>query len=182
MSSSGFFPSGHTSRHSPCLECSSLLLLDVTCSRNPFLMLLWVKLLYLSYHGVIAFSWHLSPGHRWVFTALWSTLCSSQEYNSLFSSFDSLQLNRVCVRVCVLVAQSCPTLCNLMDGIIVEVTQSCLTLCDPMDCIIHGILQARILEWIAFPFSRGSSQPRDRTQVSSRKRIHHQISTGVSDS
>ena len=48
----------------------------------------------------------------------------------------------------------------------VKVTQSCLTLCDPMDCIVHGILQARILEWVAFPFSRGSSQPRDRTQVS----------------
>ena len=47
----------------------------------------------------------------------------------------------------------------------VKVAQSCLTLCDPMDYIIHGILQARILEWVAFPFSRGSSQPRDRTQV-----------------
>ena len=66
----------------------------------------------------------------------------------------------------VKVAQSCPTLCNLMDGIIVEVTQSCLTLCDPMDCIIHGILQARILEWVACPFSRRSSQPREQTQVS----------------
>ena len=48
----------------------------------------------------------------------------------------------------------------------VKVTQSCSTLCDPMDCIAHGILQARILEWVAFPFSRGSSQPRDQTQVS----------------
>ena len=48
----------------------------------------------------------------------------------------------------------------------VKVSQSCLTLCDPMDCTIHGILQARILEWVAFPFSRGSSQPRDQTQVS----------------
>ena len=47
-----------------------------------------------------------------------------------------------------------------------KVAQSCLTLCDPVDCIVHGILQARILEWIAFPFSRGSSQPRDWTQVS----------------
>ena len=45
-------------------------------------------------------------------------------------------------------------------------TQSCPTLCDPMDCTVHGILQARILEWVAFPFSRGSSQPRDPTQVS----------------
>ena len=48
----------------------------------------------------------------------------------------------------------------------VKVTQSCPTLCDPMDCTVHGILQARILECIAFPFSRGSIQPRDQTQVS----------------
>ena len=48
----------------------------------------------------------------------------------------------------------------------VKVSQSCLTLCDPMDCIVHGILQARILQWVVFPFSRGSSQPRDGTQVS----------------
>ena len=44
--------------------------------------------------------------------------------------------------------------------------QSCLPLCNPVDYTAHGILQARILEWVAFPFSRGSSQPRDRTQVS----------------
>ena len=48
----------------------------------------------------------------------------------------------------------------------VKVTQSCPTLCDPMDYAVHGILQARILEWIAVPFSRGSSQPGDWTQVS----------------
>ena len=50
---------------------------------------------------------------------------------------------------------------------LVEVAQSCLTLCDPMDYTVHGILQARILEWVTFPFSRGSSQPRDGIQVSS---------------
>ena len=38
---------------------------------------------------------------------------------------------------------------------------------NPMDYTVHGILQARILEWVAFPFSTGSSQPRDQTQVSS---------------
>ena len=48
----------------------------------------------------------------------------------------------------------------------VKVTQSCSTLCDPMDYTVHGILQARMLEWVAFPFSRASSQTRDRTQVS----------------
>ena len=48
-----------------------------------------------------------------------------------------------------------------------EITrQSYPTLCYPMDYTVHGILQARILEWVAFPFSRGSSQPRDQTQVS----------------
>ena len=51
------------------------------------------------------------------------------------------------------------------------VTQLCLTACDSMDyslpgSSIHGILQARTLEWVAMPFSRGSSQPRDWTQVS----------------
>ena len=48
----------------------------------------------------------------------------------------------------------------------VKATQSCPTLCDPGPIIIHGILQARILEWVAFPSSRGFSQPRDQTQVS----------------
>ena len=48
----------------------------------------------------------------------------------------------------------------------VKVSQSCPTFCHPMDCIVHGLLQTRILEWVAFPFSRGSSQPRGQTQVS----------------
>ena len=51
------------------------------------------------------------------------------------------------------VTQLCPILCNLMD--------SC-----PPGSPVHGILQARILEWVANPFSRGSSQPKDQTQVS----------------
>ena len=46
------------------------------------------------------------------------------------------------------------------------VAQLCPTLCDPMDYIVHGILQARVLEWVTIPFSRRSSQARDRTQVS----------------
>ena len=53
----------------------------------------------------------------------------------------------------------------------VKVAQLCPTLCDPVDCSlpgfsVHGILQARILERVAIPFSKGSSWPRDRTQVS----------------
>ena len=46
----------------------------------------------------------------------------------------------------------------------VKVAQSCQTLWDPMDCTIHGILQARILEWVAYPFSSGSFRPRNQTE------------------
>ena len=53
----------------------------------------------------------------------------------------------------------------------VQSLQSSLTNCNPMDCTlpgssVHGILQTRILDWVAMPSSRGSSQPRDRTCVS----------------
>ena len=56
-------------------------------------------------------------------------------------------------------------------AVLCVVAQSCLTLCNTEDCSppgssVHGILQARILEWVAMPSSRGSSQPRDRAQVS----------------
>ena len=59
----------------------------------------------------------------------------------------------VCVCMCVLVAQSYPTLYDPMD-------------CSPPGFSVHGLLQARILEWVAIPFSRGSSWPRDQTWVS----------------
>ena len=53
----------------------------------------------------------------------------------------------------------------------VLIAQLCLTLCDPLDCSlpvssVHGIFQARILECVAIPFSRGSSRPKDQTRVS----------------
>ena len=58
--------------------------------------------------------------------------------------------------------------CKLKES---EVTQSCPTLSNPMDCSlpgssVHGIIQARVLEWVATSYSRGSSPPRDWTQVS----------------
>ena len=56
-----------------------------------------------------------------------------------------------------------PGLCAVVQK--VKVAQSCPTLCDPMDYTVHGILQARVLEWVAMPSSMGSSQPRDQTQV-----------------
>ena len=57
------------------------------------------------------------------------------------------------MKVKMLVAQLCPTLCDPMDS-------------SPPGSSVHGILQARILVWLAIPFSRGYSQPRDRTWVS----------------
>ena len=55
-------------------------------------------------------------------------------------------------KVSVKVAQSCPILCDPVDG-------------SPPGSSVHGISQARILEWVAIPFSMGSSQPQDGTQV-----------------
>ena len=64
----------------------------------------------------------------------------------------------------------------------VKVSQSCPTLCDPKDYTVHGILQARILECVAILFSRGSSQPRDGTQVShSAGRFFTSWATGEAD-
>ena len=59
---------------------------------------------------------------------------------------------------------------SLLNGGGGLVTQSCPTLCDPMNCSppgssVHGIFRARILEWVAISFSRGTSRPRDQTQV-----------------
>ena len=69
---------------------------------------------------------------------------------------------------------SCSPICGWLPWLtdwLTEVAQSCPTLCDPMDCSlpgssVPGILQAIVLEWIAIPFSRGSSWPWDRIQVS----------------
>ena len=68
----------------------------------------------------------------------------------------------------VKVTQSCPSICHPMAYIErkMKISQSCPTFCYSMDYRVRAILQARILEWADFPFSRGSSQPRDRTQAS----------------
>ena len=52
------------------------------------------------------------------------------------------------------------------NGMDLKESESRLFMSNSMDYAVHGILQARILEWVAFPLSRGSSQPRGRTQVS----------------
>ena len=63
------------------------------------------------------------------------------------------ELKSLLMKVKVLVTQSCPILCYPMD-------------CSPAGSSVHGIIQAKILEWVAIPFSRGSFQHRDRTWVS----------------
>ena len=74
----------------------------------------------------------------------------------------SANVQKLCVCVCVCVCvRACVRVCS----------HSVLTLCDPMDCsppgsFVHGIFQARILEWVAISFSRGSFQPKDRNHVS----------------
>ena len=72
------------------------------------------------------------------------------EFIQLFLRFMSYSICLLCM--CSL-AQLCPTLCDPMD-------------CSPPGSSVHGILQARILEWVALPFSRGFSQPRDQAHIS----------------
>ena len=107
------------------------------------------------------------------------------------SGFPEVEANipSFCLRVCTCVCVCVHTMCSVMsksfqphglkparllcpwywkneNWVKMKVTQLCLTLCDHMDYMVHGILQARILEWVPFLFTKGSSQPRDRTQVS----------------
>ena len=64
-----------------------------------------------------------------------------------------LLLKQCLIELCCLVSKLCPTLCDPMG-------------CSPSSSSVHGIFQARILEWVAISFSRGSSRPRDQTRVS----------------
>ena len=73
-------------------------------------------------------------------------------------------LRKVCITMNFPLRTAFPASHALYYSMKVKVAQSYPTLCDPIDYIVHGILQARILAWVVFPFSRGSSQPRDQTQ------------------
>ena len=93
--------------------------------------------------------------------SLQATVVKSQTWPSYWAhtqshlrkNFSFLKNSSICAPVKVLVAQSCPTPCNPID-------------CSPPGSSVHGILQARILEWVVIPFSRGSFQSRDWTWVS----------------
>ena len=98
-------------------------------------------------------------GHTWVALAVhWNHLGSFSNYWCSGPTFGETDFNW---SGCSL-GRSLKILREVSEW--VKVAQSCLTLCDPMDYTVH--LQARVLECVAFPFSRGSSQPRDWTQVS----------------
>ena len=100
-------------------------------------------------------------GSVWVGLLKFFYLCVCLFYFNIFYIFISTYIFNyiyiyiymyTCVCVCVLVAQSCSVLCDPID-------------CSPPGSSVHGMLQARILKWIAILFSKGSSQPRDQTQV-----------------
>ena len=113
----------------------SLIILAYYIYMYPTYIYSFVNWLYLPYLYFFSFSWLVITKH-----------CR-------------LNANSKCIyldfvfNVKVLVAQSCPTLCDTMD-------------CSPSGFSVHGILQARILEWVTMPFWRGSSQSRDWTWVS----------------
>ena len=97
--------------------------------------------------GVLQFTGSQRVGHGWATELNWT----EQELLPLLSTLNHL-----------VISTSFMTLNNIYILITpntssVKVTQSCSTLCDPMEYTAHGILQARTLEWVAFPFSRGSS-------------------------
>ena len=103
-----------------------------------------------------AFKWKGDIWPKNEFAPFWWSSFEDQCWDALLSTSWVCKCVSVCVYVShtvVLIALSCPTFCNPMD-------------CSLPGSFVHGILQARKLEWVALPFSRGSSHSRDQTQVS----------------
>ena len=102
----------------------------------------------------------------WLFVSPWTTVAHQAPLSLGFSRWEYLS--------------GLPFPSPMHACIHVKWLQSCLTLCNPMDCslpgsFIHGIFQTRILEWVTVPFSRGSSQPRDWSQVYRGERFRNNI-------
>ena len=89
-------------------------------------------------------------------------------YLSIFVKLTKVNLSILCLwDLPTVTVEAFPLTFNtILLYVKVEVVQLCPTLCNPMDHTVQGVLQAGIPEWIAMPSSRGSSQPRDRSQVS----------------
>ena len=128
-------PSPTESQSLFCTSVSLFLFLDIGLSLPSFFLLKDL------YHTVFIFLWLISLG-----------IMPSRSIYGIANGKISLFPNGWIIFHCIYILK-------------VKVAQSCLILCGPIDHAVHGILQARIMEWVAFPFSRGSSQPRDRTQV-----------------
>ena len=134
-----------------------------------------------------------SLSHVWLFATPWSVACqaplslefSRQEYWSglpfpsprylpnpgIKPRSPTLEADFFTIWAIPLLNRSSMKAIICLSHVCVSVAQSSLTLCDPMDCsppgsYVHGILQAEILEWVAIPFSKVSSWPRDGTCVS----------------
>ena len=98
------------------------------------------------------------------------------EYGHSNNNAKQLLADRICSKhwinfSAILICVCWRHICQCWEEMKVLLTQSYLTLCDPMDCSplgssVHGIIQARIPEWVAIPFSRESSWPRNWTQIS----------------
>ena len=105
------------------------------------------------------------------FSTDWFDLCTIQGTPTSLLQYHNLKVSVLWRSAFFMVQLSHPymttgktialTIWTFVSKLKVKGTQSHLTLSDPMDYIVHGILQAKILEWVVFPFSRGSSQPRD---------------------
>ena len=116
--------------------------------------------------GIHHLLWACSGSQKWEDEI---TLCSYEEA----SLWTTGKLRQHCTCACVHTHTHTHTHISVSTttcvAIFILVTQSCLTLWNPKDCsppdsFVHGFLPARVLEWVAIPFSRGSFQPRDRTQ------------------
>ena len=117
------------------------------------------------------------PGLSWGTQDLWSSSCHARHFSC--SMWDLVLLSGIEPWPPALGAQSLshwgtrevPPKVLFEICLCAKSLQSCLTLCDPMDCSppgssVHGVLQARILEWVSMPYSRGPSRLRDQTWVS----------------
>ena len=115
-------------------------------------------------YGFVGLRWHENWERQWDGWMRAEWMCSKEEWVVFL---DVISRNRY-FALSLWIHQTYSRVFSYSRALKVKgkVTQSCPTLFNPMNCIVHGILQARILEWVAFPFSRGSSQPRDWTQVS----------------
>ena len=102
------------------------------------------------------------------FSSVWSFgLCASRFLVSPILFVDSWTVTLLCFVSLWILWFVCVCVCAC--------AQSCLTLRNPMDYVVPGVLQARILEWAAFPFSSGSSPPRNGTRVSCISHIGRQV-------